>query len=131
MLKKLLRGIFSIVGLVLGYFIAEMLITIPQVYNLSYFSSEIGKIVFRIIMSFIFGIILYIISPAIYKSISNLIEYIEKNVQKMSIAEIIYGTVGAIIWTYFIYTTKFISSCNRCRNNDKEERRHNSFTCKY
>ena len=97
MLKKLLRGISSIVGLVLGYFIAEMLITIPQVYNLSYFSSEIGKIVFRIIMSFIFGIILYIISPAIYKSISNLIEYIEKNVQKMSIAEIIYGTVGAII----------------------------------
>ena len=40
---------------------------------------------------------MYIISPVIYKGISNLIEYIEKSMQKMSITEIIYGTVGAVI----------------------------------
>lgn len=97
MLKKLLRGIFSIIGLTLGYIIAQILLTIPQITNLSYISNTIGMIVFIIIISFIFGLILYIISPAIYKSISNLIEYIEKNMQKMSITEIIYGAVGAII----------------------------------
>lgn len=97
MLKKLLRGIFSIIGLTLGYIIAQILLTIPQIANLSYISNTIGMIVFIIIISFIFGLILYIISPAIYKSISNLIEYIEKNMQKMSITEIIYGAVGAII----------------------------------
>lgn len=97
MLKKLLRGVFSIIGLTLGYIIAQVLLTIPQIADLSYISNTIGMVVFIIIISFIFGLILYIISPAIYKSISNLIEYIEKNMQKMSITEIIYGAVGAII----------------------------------
>ena len=97
MLKKLLRGVFSIIGLTLGYIIAQVLLTIPKIADLSYISNTIGMVVFIIIISFIFGLILYIISPAIYKSISNLIEYIEKNMQKMSITEIIYGAVGAII----------------------------------
>lgn len=97
MLKKLLRGIFSVIGLILGYIVAQLLLTIPKVASLSYVSSTIGIVVFIVIISFIFGLILYIISPAIYKSISNLIEYIEKNMQKMSITEIIYGTVGAVI----------------------------------
>lgn len=97
MLKKLLRGVFSIIGLTLGYIIAQVLLTIPQIADLSYISNTIGMVAFIIIISFIFGLILYIISPAIYKSISNLIEYIEKNMQKMSITEIIYGAVGAII----------------------------------
>lgn len=97
MLKKLLRGVFSIIGLTLGYIIAQVLLTIPQIADLSYISNTIGMVVFIIIISFIFGLILYIISPAIYKSISNLIEYIEKSMQKMSITEIIYGAVGAII----------------------------------
>ncbi len=97
MLKKLLRGIFSIIGLTIGYFISEMLLTIPQIASLTAISTAISKIIFVIIISFIFGLILYIISPVIYKGISNLIEYIEKSMQKMSITEIIYGTVGAII----------------------------------
>lgn len=97
MLKNLLRGIFTVIGLILGYIVAQILLKIPQIANLNYISSTIGMVVFIIIISFIFGLILYIISPAIYKSISNLIEYIERNMQKMSITEIIYGTVGAVI----------------------------------
>lgn len=97
MLKNLLRGIFSVIGLIVGYFIGEILLTIRQIANLTYLLSDISKVVFIIIISFIFGLILYIISPIIYKGISNLIEYIEKNMQKMSITEILYGTVGAVI----------------------------------
>lgn len=97
MLKKLLRGIFSVIGLIIGYFISEVLLSIPPIASLTYLSTTIGKIVFIIVICFIFGIILYIISPVIYKGISNLIEYIEKSMQKMSITEIIYGTVGAVI----------------------------------
>jgi len=96
-LKKILRGIFSVIGLITGYFVASMLLTISQVNSLSYLSTTIGKVLFVIIISFIFGLILYIISPVIYKGISNLIEYIEKSMQKMSITEIIYGTIGAVI----------------------------------
>jgi len=94
-LKKLLRGIFSVIGMIIGYFISEVLITIPQVAN--YLSTTISKVMFYITISLIFGLILYIISPVIYKGISNLIEYIEKSMQKMSITEILYGTVGAVI----------------------------------
>ena len=97
MLKKLLRGIFSVIGLIIGYFISEILLTISPITNLTYLSTTIGRVVFVIIICFIFGLILYIISPIIYKGISNLIEYIEKSMQKMSITEIIYGTVGAVI----------------------------------
>jgi uncharacterized protein YacL len=96
-LKKLLRGIFSSIGLIIGYFISELLLTIPQIAGLTYLSTTIARVVFVIIICFIFGLILYIISPIIYKGISNLIEYVEKSMQKMSITEIIYGTVGAVI----------------------------------
>ena len=72
MLKNLLRGIFSAIGLIVGYFIAEILLTIPQIANLTYLLSDVSKIVFIIIISFIFGLILYIVSPVIYKGISNL-----------------------------------------------------------
>lgn len=95
MLKNLLRGVFSVIGIIIGYFISEVLITIPQI--ASYLSTAIANVVFYIIISLIFGLILYIISPIIYKGISNLIDYIEKSMQKMSITEILYGTVGAVI----------------------------------
>ena len=97
MLKKLLRGIFSVIGIIIGYFISKVLLTIPPIASLTYLSTTISRVVFVIIISFVFGIILYIISPIIYKGISNLIEYIERSMQKMSITEIIYGTVGAVI----------------------------------
>jgi len=96
-LKNLLRGIFSVIGLIVGYFIGELLLTIPQIASLTYLLTAISKIIFIIIISFIFGLILYIMSPGIYKGISNLMEYIEKSMQKMSITEIFYGTVGAVI----------------------------------
>lgn len=95
MLKKLLRGVFSVIGMIIGYFISEVLITIPQI--ASYLSTTIAMVAFYIIISLIFGLILYIISPVIYNGISNLIDYIEKSMQKMSITEILYGTVGAVI----------------------------------
>ena len=95
MLKNLLRGVFSIIGIIIGYFISEVLITIPQV--ASYLSTAIANVMFYIVISLIFGLILYIISPVIYNGISNLIDYIEKSMQKMSITEILYGAVGAAI----------------------------------
>jgi uncharacterized protein YacL len=81
--------------MIIGYFISEVLITIPQIVN--YLSTTIAMVAFYIIISLIFGLILYIISPVIYNGISNLIDYIEKSMQKMSITEILYGTVGAVI----------------------------------
>lgn len=97
MLKNLLRGVVSVIGLIIGYFISEILLTIPQIASLNYLSTTIAMVIFVIAISVIFGLIFYIISPTIYKGISNLIEYIEKSMQKMSITEILYGTFGAVI----------------------------------
>lgn len=97
MLKKIVRGIFSVIGLITGYVTAELLISIPQIGNLKYFNTTISKIIFIIILSIIFALILYIISPAIYKAITNIVDYIEKSMQKLSITEIIYGASGAIL----------------------------------
>ena len=97
MLKKIVRGIFSAIGLIIGYVTAELLISIPQIGNLKYFNTTISKIIFIIILSIIFALILYVISPAIYKAITNIVDYIEKSMQKLSITEIIYGASGAIL----------------------------------
>ena len=57
MLKKLTRGVCSVIGLVSGYAIAESLIEIPQIADLSYFSNSIYRISFIIAVSIVFGII--------------------------------------------------------------------------
>ena len=97
MLKKIVRGIFSAIGLIVGYVIAELVLSIPQIESLNYFNTAFSRVIFIIILAIIFALILYIISPAIYKAISNIVDYIEKSMQKMSITEIIYGTAGAIL----------------------------------
>ena len=97
MLKRILRVLFTTLGVVLGYVIAQMLLTIPQISSISYLSNTIGKLIFIIVLCLIFGLILFFICPTIYRGISNLVEYIERSMQKMSIAEIIYGCSGAVI----------------------------------
>ena len=56
MLKKLTKGVFSAIGLSIGYIIAETLLEIPQIAELSYFSKSVSRISFIIILSIIFGL---------------------------------------------------------------------------
>ncbi|MDS0526823.1 PIN/TRAM domain-containing protein [Clostridium sp. SHJSY1] len=97
MLKKLTRGIFSIAGLITGYVIGAAILSVSSVQKLGFFSDSYGGILFLILISLIFGIILYLLSPRIYTAIAELIEYVEKNIQKLTISEILYGAVGALI----------------------------------
>jgi len=96
-LKKLLRILFTILGVVIGYVVAQILLAIPQVASVSYLSNTIGKLSFIAVSCLIFGLILFFIRPTVYRGISNLLEYIEKSMQKMSVTEIIYGCLGAVI----------------------------------
>lgn len=97
MLKKLVRGIFTIIGLVIGYVVGDVILKIPQVTEWGYLSGTIGAVLFMIFCCLLFGIILYFISPAMYNGIANLIDYIEKNMQRLTVAEITYGAIGALI----------------------------------
>lgn len=96
MLKKIIRVIFTAIGLISGYILSGMLLNIKDLSASNFLSKSIGIISFRIFITIILGIIFYIISPRIYDSLLKTIEYIEKNIQRFTATELIYGGVGAL-----------------------------------
>ena len=97
LLKKILRGIFTVVGIILGYIIGKTLTSSNWFPNLIYLdNNEIKAFIFRISCMFVFGLISFLISPWINLIIIRAMDYIEKNIQKLSANEILFGTVGAI-----------------------------------
>ena len=97
MLKKIIRGLFTLGGVITGYIVGDFILKIPQIKELGYLSNTIGAVLFMIFICLIFGIILFLVSPIIYTGITKLIDYIEKNIQKLSVTEIAYGAIGALI----------------------------------
>lgn len=97
MFKKVLRIIFSILGLVFGYIISEVILTISNGLKINFFRGTISTTILYIFCILLFGIIFYFISPTLYKLISITIDKITKNIQRLSAQEIIYGTVGILI----------------------------------
>lgn len=97
MFKKLIRGILTLMGLLLGYIIGESILKIEAVKKIGYLSGTVGSVLFLIFISLLVGIILYLVSPIIYRAIIELIDYTEKNMRKFTLTEIIYGAAGAVI----------------------------------
>ena len=96
MLKKIFTIIFTAIGLIIGYIVGEGLLELFNNLNIKFLSQPVSKIVFLVFITLLFGIILYFISPLIYKGISKVIDTVEKSVQKVSASELVYGTVGSI-----------------------------------
>lgn len=96
MVEKIARGVFGLVGVALGYVVGDFVVSIPMVQELGILNEYYRMVLFVGVICLVFGIILYLASPKIYKAITEVIEYIEKNIQKLSIGEIVYGAVGAL-----------------------------------
>lgn len=97
MFKKGLRIIFTLLGLVVGYIACEGILAICREFKLQPINGVVATTIFYIFCILLFGIIFYLISPGLYKWISIAIDKIEKNVQKLSAQELIYGSVGILI----------------------------------
>ena len=97
MLKKIIRVIFTIIGFISGYIISGILLNIFILKEISFLSKPFAIISVRIILTLLFGLILYFVSPRIYDSIVKVIQYIEKNIQRLTAAELLYGGLGALI----------------------------------
>lgn len=97
MFKRILRMIFSILGLVVGYVVAEAVVKVLENFKLNILSNFIVGIIFFVFCILFFGIIFYFISPIIYNKISIAIDSIGKSVQKLSVIELVYGTMGIFI----------------------------------
>lgn len=98
MLNKILRWLFTIIGLALGYIIGKVIISTNYFSKLSYFNgSQVKSAFFLILCSIVFGIIVFLISPWINSIIVKIMDYIVRSLQKLSTNEIVFGTVGAIL----------------------------------
>lgn len=97
MLKKIFRGLFTATGLILGLFVGKFLLNPNYFPALNYFNTNIIlKVLFLILCTLLFGLILFLVSPWINKLIFTAVDYMEKSVQKIPANEIIFGTVGAL-----------------------------------
>lgn len=97
LVKKIFRGTFTILGLMAGYIIAESVIKNKYILENTYFSNIIIQVLFFIIMTLGVGLILFFISPFIYKHINRFINYMENGISKLSASEVIFGVVGAAV----------------------------------
>jgi len=97
LLKKILRGLLTIIGLILGFVIGRLLLNPEYFSKLDYFNNNIIlKVLFLTICTLVFGFILFLVSPWINKIIFTAIDYMEKSIQKIPANEILFGTAGAI-----------------------------------
>ncbi|MCY6957335.1 PIN/TRAM domain-containing protein [Clostridium brassicae] len=95
MFKKILRVLFTLIGLVLGFVAGQSLLELNR---LVYFkNSTILSIIFLIFSSLVLGLILFLLSPWINSLISKIMNYFEENIQKIPTVEILLGTFGAIV----------------------------------
>lgn len=98
MLKKILRGVFTCTGLILGFLLGKLLLDYNYIPSLSYFNNSfILKVVFLALSTSIIGLLLFITSPFINNLIFSAVEYMEKSIQKIPANEILFGTIGAIV----------------------------------
>lgn len=97
MIKKVFRGLVTIFGVLLGAVVADVVLKSQFIESVDYLSSIVPKVLCYTLISIIFGIIFFVISPYIYKGISKLVETVENSIGKLSGSEIIFGAVGAVV----------------------------------
>ncbi len=95
MLKKILRGFFTAIGFVIGFFVGNSLLKTQ--YLMMFKGNTLRTVSFLVFSTLLFGLILFLISPWINNLIIKVVDYIEKNMQKLTASEIIFGAGGAII----------------------------------
>jgi len=105
LIKNIIRGIVSTVGALIGYFVAQGILNLPNLENyeiINFIPFSIGIVVVSIL---VFALIFFLFSSKIYNLIVSTNKVIEKNLSKMTVSEIIFGAVGAILFliiTYFL-----------------------------
>jgi len=97
-MKKFLRGLFTFIGIGIGYLIGEALVNNSHTTFLSFFKHEtVLTIVFVALSMILFGLIMFLISPWINSGIFKFMDRIEKSIQTLSANEMIFGVAGAIV----------------------------------
>lgn len=97
MIKKILRGLFTMIGLILGYFIANEASKMSYFLKLGNFNNTVNLVLFLVLSTILFGFIFFIISPWMISWIMKVMDYFERSIQRLPANEILFGTAGAIV----------------------------------
>lgn len=97
MIKKGLKIIFTLLGLAIGYIVAEAVLALCKGFDINFVKGPIAITTIYIFSILLFGIIFYFIAPSFYKGISKIIDRMEKSIQRLSAQELIFGCIGTLI----------------------------------
>lgn len=98
MLNKIIRGLISIIGLILGFALNNSMMSNTVIRQfLKIQSGSINEILMYVAVTLLGGIIFYIISPFVIKLVWKLTEFIEGAMQNMPMNETLLAGSGLII----------------------------------
>ena len=101
MLKKIVKLISSIMGISIGYIVGKVLITLGIRQGIKVFVEPLYTGLILLIVILIFAIIFYFLSSFIYKGIIAIIDGFERNIQKLTVTEFLFGTLGLLVGLVF------------------------------
>lgn len=97
MLKKILRGLFTLIGGVLGYILGAWGVSMEFVSKLGLSKIPLAPVIFVVFCILFVGLIFYFISPVLNSGIIKSMEYLERSAQKVPVIDIVFAGVGALI----------------------------------
>lgn len=101
MLEKIVKLISSIMGIAIGYIVGKVLITLGIRQGIKVFVEPLYTGLILLIVILIFAIIFYFLSSFIYKGIIAIIDGFERNIQKLTVTEFLFGTLGLLVGLVF------------------------------
>lgn len=96
MIYKIVKAVLSIVGLAVGYEISLLVFDLNQVLGLLSLS-EAGVVVGKLIISLIFAMIFYLLTPKLFSWGTKAKEWMENRLQKTPMRDILYGFLGLLM----------------------------------
>lgn len=99
MFRKILQGLIGLLGISLGYMIAELLLQ----GNILNISNQIIKYGIFGLIALIVGGVFYLLAPWIMKKVENLVIRLEKKIQNESKDDLVIGFFGVILGIIFAF----------------------------
>ena len=101
MLEKIVKLISSIMGIAIGCIVGKVLITLGIRQGIKVFVEPLYTGLILLIVILIFAIIFYFLSSFIYIGIIAILDGFERNIQKLTVTEFLFGTLGLLVGLVF------------------------------
>ncbi|WFF73218.1 PIN/TRAM domain-containing protein [Proteiniclasticum sp. QWL-01] len=97
MLKNILKAIFVLIGAASGWLLGVFLLSLEFIKPIGITQNVIAKYSVNGILALLLAFIFFILSPIFIRYIIRMVEAVDKNFQKMALAEVFLGAVGGLL----------------------------------